>query len=249
MSKTNAVAVAQEFTLPAIPGDLAEILATEMDGLNIEFDRVKIPSGGGLAFEVPGESGEPEMVKEITGVIVDHYGPNAFWAKKYSGEKNPPDCASLDGKTGVERDGGEARSCRTCPRNQWGSAEDGIGKACKNMHRIYLLTEGNMLPILLTLPPTSIKAFADYLGKRVVSRGLRSYEVLTRVSLRREKSRSGSEYSQAVFSTVCVLPQELQQQAAVFAASIKDITRMQPIEIEDYEVRVEGTAEDEDVPF
>jgi len=242
------VAVIQGFDLPTIPAELAEILATEMDGLSIEIDRVKIPSGGGLAFELPDSTG-PVMITEIVGIIVDHYPVNAFWATKYSGQKNPPDCASTDGKTGIERDSGETRSCKTCPRNQWGSSEKGVGKACKNMHRIYLLPTGNILPILITLPPTSIKSFGDFLGKRVVAKGLRSYEVLTRISLRREKSRSGIEYSQAVFSTVCVLPQGLQQQAAVFAASIKDITRMQPIGVEDYEVRAEGTAEDEDVPF
>jgi len=183
------------------------------------------------------------------GVIVDHYPVNAWWAEKYSGQKNPPDCASLDGKTGIERDGGEPRNCRACERNQWGSDEDGTGKACKNMHRIYLLLEGNMLPILLTLPRTSLKAFADYLGKRVVSRGLRSYDVLTRVTLRREKNRGGIEYSQAVFSVAGVLPEDQRQQAAAFAASIRSVTRTQAIEVEDYEARAEVTTDDEDAPF
>ena len=105
-----------------------------------------------------------------------------------------------------------------------------------------------MLPILLTLPRTSLKAFADYLGKRVVSRGLRSYDVLTRVTLRREKNRGGIEYSQAVFSVAGVLPEDQRQQAAAFAASIRSVTRTQAIEVEDYEARAEFT-DDEDAPF
>ena len=91
----------EQVNLPALNDDLAEVIAEEMDGLSIEFDRVKIPSGGGLAFEVPGDDpDEPDMKKEIVGVIVDQHAVNAYWAVKYSGQNNPPDCSSMDGKVG-----------------------------------------------------------------------------------------------------------------------------------------------------
>lgn len=38
--------------------NLAESLGEEMQGLNITFDRIKVPSGGGLAYEVPGDNPE-----------------------------------------------------------------------------------------------------------------------------------------------------------------------------------------------
>ena len=51
---------------PALNDDLAEVIAEEMNGLTIEFDRVRIPSGGGLAFEIPGDDPDnPELAKEI----------------------------------------------------------------------------------------------------------------------------------------------------------------------------------------
>ena len=50
---------------------LSAALADEYAGMDFGFDRVKIPVGGGMAFEIPGEDGEEtEMVKEITGVIL-----------------------------------------------------------------------------------------------------------------------------------------------------------------------------------
>lgn len=33
--------------------DLASVFAEEMDGLTPTFERIKIPSGGGISFEVP----------------------------------------------------------------------------------------------------------------------------------------------------------------------------------------------------
>lgn len=33
--------------------DLADVMCAEMDGLSAAFERVKIPSGGGVMFEIP----------------------------------------------------------------------------------------------------------------------------------------------------------------------------------------------------
>lgn len=92
-----------------------------------------------------------------------------------SGDKQPL-CSSTDGITGQTwpDEGGhrEARSCAKCQYNTWGSAEgdDGRerrGKACKEMRRIYLLQPGAQLPIQISLPPTSIKAFDEYMSARL----------------------------------------------------------------------------------
>ena len=56
----NALAEVQNFTLPAmVESDCSnEELSEDFDGLQMSFQRVKIPSGGALPFEVPG--GGPE---------------------------------------------------------------------------------------------------------------------------------------------------------------------------------------------
>ena len=241
MMTEKALAIVENVNLPALGNDLAEAIAEEMDGLSIEFDRVKIPSGGGLAFEVPGDDPDnPDMMKELVGVIVDHHPVNAFWSDKYAGQNNPPDCSSMDGKTGQGNPGGV---CKNCPYNQWGSDPDTGGKACKNMHRIYLLRDGDLFPLLITLPPTSIKPFSNYLAKRVIGRGKRSYGVITKISLRRETNKSGIAYSQAQFAAAGELPADEVQKAAEYAQGIKAITRGQEVFADEYVS--EPTAEEE----
>lgn len=237
----KALAKIENFGFPVLGEDLGQAMAEEMEGLSIDFDRVKIPSGGGLAFEVPGDDPDnPDMVKELVGVIVDHHSINAYWSNKYAGQNNPPDCSSMDGKTGQGTPGG---NCKTCPYNQWGSDPETGGKSCKNMHRIYLLREGDLFPLLISLPPTSIKPFSNYLAKRVIGRGKRSYGVITKISLRRETNKSGIAYSQAQFAVAGELPADEVQKAAEYAKSIKSITRGQAVFADEY--ISEPTAEEE----
>ena len=158
----NEVAVANgNFNLVTLDGEIAAAIAEEMDGLGtVPFDRVKIPSGGGLAFEIAGDSEEDtETVTELTGVILYHHPVNAYWRDKFEGGSEQPDCSSYDGKVGVLRETGELCNCANCPKNQFGS--DGSGKACKNTHRVYILREDNPVPLILSLPPTSLNYMRD----------------------------------------------------------------------------------------
>ena len=159
MAKKNELVKADAFNLMTISGDMAEAVAEEMDGLGaLSFDRVKIPAGGGIAFELPGEDEDnPESSPAIVGVILDHHPVNAYWAEKFSGGNAQPDCSSFDGKKGVFRGTGEIRDCAACPYNQFGS--DGRGKACKNVHRLYILQEGNPVPIILAGGPKGSDIF------------------------------------------------------------------------------------------
>lgn len=250
MSDTKALAVIDNFT-PAVLD--REALMEELEGLELSFDRVKIPSGGGLAFEIPIDDDEVDTVKEIVGVIVDHHRVNAYWPSVFSGQGGPPACSSMDGKIGSAPPdsevswAGREQSCATCPLNQWGSDENGSGKACKNMVRLYILREGDVFPLMLTLPPTSIKNWSNYLAKRVLARGLRPHQVVTRIGLKKEQSRSGITYSQATFKLGGVLSTELQAQMYAYSQSIKRVSRGLGITSDDYEVT--GGSDDEDAPF
>lgn len=59
-------------------------------------------------------------------------------------------------------------SCSGCPQNQWGSADVGRGKACKEVQRLALITEAEMDNIedaeiaFLKVPVTSVKTWAGY---------------------------------------------------------------------------------------
>jgi len=230
------------FIIPATQ-DLGLAMQEELQGLPVSLIRVKIPTGGATTFEIPITEDEPEIVKEIEGVIIDHYPVNALWPNKFDGKVQNPECYSLDGKIGVGNPGG---SCATCPFNKFGSAEDGIGKKCKNMHRVYIIRSGEFVPLLITLPPTSLKNFSDYLFKRLLQKGLRSYQVITKITLKKAQNSSGIAYSQAQFSLVRPLTEDEVKQAVAFAASIRTLTRQMMIDDEDYNVGNNETSTDYD---
>lgn len=224
----NEVAVAeQKFELVTLEGALAEAIAEEMDGLGtVPFDRVKIPSGGGLAFEIPGEDEDnPETATELTGVILYHHPVNAYWKDKYNGSNEQPDCASFDGKQGVDKETGCISNCADCRFNQFGSGEGGTGKACKNAHRIYILREGNPVPLILSLPPTSLKYMRDYISKRILLKGMRCYHAVTKITLKKEKSQGGIQYSRAAFTFGGKLTPEQILQAEAMAETVKAFDR------------------------
>ena len=203
MENKNALAARGNFKLATLNRDAMQAMAEELEGLgNVPFDQVKVPSGGGLAFELPGEDPEhPETASNLTGIIIVHHPVNAYWAEAFNGGNELPDCSSIDGKRGFAPDTGEVRTCDGCPFNAFGSAKDGSnGKACKNGHRIYLLRSGEAIPILLTLPPTSLKTFRNYLAKRIVLRGKRCYNVVTKITLAKAKSSKGVIYSTCNFA-------------------------------------------------
>ena len=230
----NELKVVDSFDLQTISGDLAQAVAEEMDGLGaIPFDRVKIPSGGGLAFELPGEEeDETESATELIGVILDHNPVNAYWANKFAGGNEQPDCSSFDGKQGVDRETGEIKDCASCPYNQFGS--DDKGKACKNVHRVFILREGNPIPMVLSLPPTSLKYIRDYIAKRIILKGFRCWQVVTKITLKKEKNADGIIYSRAVFTFVGKLSPEKAKEAESMKDCVKQQYRQLAVDNTDY---------------
>lgn len=225
MAKNEVATTNGNFDLVTLEGALAEAIAEEMDGLGtVPFDRVKIPSGGGLAFELPGEDeDDTESATELVGVILYHHPVNAYWKEKFAGGNEQPDCSSYDGKTGTDRETGECKNCADCPYNQFGS--DGAGKACKNVHRIYMLREGNPVPLILSLPPTSLKYMRDYISKRILLKGMRCYQAVTKITLKKEKNSANITYSRAAFSFVQKLTPEQVAAAEAMANTIKQTDR------------------------
>lgn len=258
MANNNTALTVQNFAITPITPEVTEIIKEELDGLGqIPFDTVKVPSGGGLAFELPGDNPDsPETVTDLAGVIVHHHPVNAYWKEAFSGGNQQPDCSSIDGKNGIEMATGELHECESCPFNQFGSAGDGSnGKACKNGHRVYILREGEVLPLLLTLPPTSLKGFKDYLAKRVVLKGKRSWHVVTRVTLKKEQNSGGIKYSSCVFSKLGDLSAEQIASLQSTVDAVKQLATVVPVEadaqqtIRDDDRFLDITADDGDLPF
>ena len=222
---------AENFAIVPMSEDIAQMLTEELDGMGqVPFDAVKIPSGGGLSFELSGDDPDnPETAQTLTGVIVHHHPVNVYWEHDFDGAGGLPDCSSPDGKHGLNAKTGEVLDCASCPYNQFGSGK-GNSKACKNTHRVYLLRENEPLPILLTLPPTSLRAFKDYLAKHLIMKGKRSTDVLTSIKLKREKNADGIAYSACVFTKAGDLTPDQIAAVKPVAAWVKGISSRVPVE-------------------
>ena len=173
-----------------------ETFRDELDGMEVRFTRIGTPGAHGTTFAVPGENpGETEEVPEFTGVILWHHPINFYFPEPYRGKKAEPACRSYDGVTGTGNPGG---SCRDCPLNLYGSGENG-GKACRNKRRVYLLREGEAMPVFLSVPTGSLKPFCDYVTW-LVGKGVRPSAVATRFYIEKVKSENGrTAFSQIQF--------------------------------------------------
>lgn len=219
-----------------------ELIEQNLNGLRVQFERVKIPSSGGKFFELVGESGEPVPAKEIVGVILDHYAVNAYWSEEFgSGGGNPPQCSALDGKTGIGDPGG---NCLTCRLNQWGTEpKNGRGKACKNLHRLYVLPKDDILPLLIAAPPTSLANLGAYMQFLTKKRKKLFSAVLTTIRLEQAANKDGTEYSRIVLSSAGDLDPKDAMALRKYIAEIKPLLRAVEVQAGDYSVPDETEAD------
>lgn len=215
-----------------------------MDGLQLTMQRVKIPGGGNLQFEIRGDDPDnPDYERKLVGVILYHHLANAYWPEGSEYDDNvPPFCQSFDGKQGYGEPGGV---CAACAFNQFGSTANGSGKACKNMRQIYLLRSGEYLPLQLSLPPTSLRPFNDFMNLAFVARRRPSYSAIVEIGLKRAES-GGYTYSVATFRKVRDLEGEGLAAVKGYAANFKEQVKLLLAQrVENYKSDVEsltGTA-------
>lgn len=213
MATTTDVATkeAAEISLPITQysgEDLQEIISENMGGEDFtpfDLDRITMPAGGGTTWEVPTLDGESGAVKDLRGVIVYAKTTRSYWSSDEV-DSTPPDCASVDGIIGSGDPGG---LCSNCPNSQFGSGKNG-SKACKETKAVFLLMEGNMLPVVVQVPPTSLKLFKKYMS-RLTNGAEPYYTVITSMTLTKTKSNSGYPHSVIQFNKAGSLSPELKE--------------------------------------
>lgn len=226
MNNTNTMLETKDFTLPEmIEGEFtSEELADDYAGLQLTFQRVKIPGGGSLQFEMPGDDPEdPDYVKTIEGVIVYSHPASAYWPEGAEYDDNvTPLCSSVDGVHGCGTPGG---ACAMCDLNKYGTATDGNGKAakgkaCKNMRHLYILRDGEFMPILLALPPTSLKPYSDFINSCFVTRRRPTYASIVQIGLKKAENGSNT-YSVATFKKTADFTGEQLAQIKAYATDFR----------------------------
>lgn len=231
-----------------VPGDDSKYLALRMeqselvdlirenlggDGLSPgDLDRIKVPAGGGISFSVPTIDGE-EDTKELRGVIVDRATRRAYWPDSYDGSNDPPQCFSNDGQFGQGDPGG---ACSDCPFNEFGSAENGIGKACKETRQLFLLPVDSIIPLVVTLPPASLANAKSYF-MRLLRGQLSPLDVETVITLVKDKNKGGIVFSKVELAAGDRLSPEakerMREYSGLLQPAIEAASRIERDEVDD----------------
>jgi len=225
MAQEKALVKPESF--PPLAGALEQVqdvvrenLGETADITPFDLERIRIPAGGGTQWELPDGTTAPAF----DAVIIGWSNCRGYWPGSFAGGE-PPQCWSTDGVTGIGDPGGE---CRRCPYAQFGTAvgadgESRRGQACKAMRRLLLLLPGQALPVLLTLPPTSLRPCRQYMLRLVSSDRLAYWQVITRFGLARQTNRSGIAYSVVSLERGAVLPEEMAARAKAYADAVRGI--------------------------
>ena len=161
---------ASSSNLPAVPKEMAEQFTEDaqenLANVRDAFHRVSIKGG---RFKV-GEDLIGNDGISFEAIILREIPVNIFYLSKYDPSKPVnPDCWSLGGiAPDVACAHIQSPECAPCKQNQFGTGTDqdgkrSKGKACRNARRLVLLVDGVDLPVLMSLPPTTIKTFNQYL--------------------------------------------------------------------------------------
>jgi len=205
LTSVSVIDPAETAIEPFNPQAVAEALRESMQGEQItawDFDRVKVPAGGGTTWTIPTIEGDQD-VKAFTGIIAYTQMRRSFWARgmEESGGGTPPDCSSADAMIGTgirwEEDTNEPHDCSTCRWAMFGSDARGVGQACKQARFLFIQRDGQFLPLLLSVPPSSLKSVKQYL-LQLAGRGKSAAEAVTRFELVKTKNQGGIAYSQVV---------------------------------------------------
>jgi len=171
-------------------------------------------------------------------VIIDHYPTRVYWPGDFEGGNAPPECSSLDGRTGFKY--GE---CAKCQFSQWGSGKKDRGQACKSVHRVYILLAGSdsIFPYLIPFPPTSAPARGGYEGSlptyltKIVGRLKRPSGVWTKFKLMTDKNPEGIAYSKVQCFMGPDLTEAEKKTVTFLKENLKTAMREKPFESTDYD--------------
>lgn len=230
MSTELATIEASSFlALNAPSTEIQGIIADNLAGQDVgEFDlpRITVPAGGGKFWEVESPLTGTQSVESLDGIVVYQRLTRAYW-KSDETTGSPPDCSSRDAVVGVGDPGGE---CRTCPLSQFGSdPKAGRGQACKQQTMWFLLREDSFLPIVLSLPPTSLRAAKQYM-LALAGAGIRAPEVVTKLALESDKNPDGQAYSKVIPTLGGKLDPGATERAREYADALRPVFDAQPVD-------------------
>ena len=179
--------------VPATPQDLEAYYKTMATAYASTEQRVSSTVSIKNGIMMVGD--QPIPGNQFAAVILDAVRLNTFYASTYNpNDASPPTCYAIgrddaemrphpDMAKDVNHFRPQAQFCNGCPHNEFGSGQNGKGKACGNRRRLIMLLAGTyqnvggimqLQPMTdpahykttgflqMTLPPTTLKAWGEY---------------------------------------------------------------------------------------
>lgn len=202
------------------------------------------PTSNGMTFSIKGgilSLGDEQMPgNQVCCVIIDSYRANSFYKNKWTPDViESPTCYAF-GRGGDDMAPHESMAdhpdyfepqheqCQGCPKNEFGSADTGRGKACQNRIRLTLIPAGEYRPkkgsrdldldliadpkdfsstdaIFLSLPPTSVRAYSMYVSNLAAQHHLPPSAVITVIHVEPDAKNQVA----VTFEMLEVLPDDL----------------------------------------
>lgn len=122
--------------------------------------------------------------------MLDHRNFNRYYTKPYDPQNPaPPDCFAISKNLSTmapHEDAAEKQSktCAECPMNQFGSAANGKGKACRNTVRLAVAASdatASSEPMILTVSPTGLKSWHSVVNN-LSSAGMLPIQIITEIA-------------------------------------------------------------------
>ena len=241
MSTQNLTKLGDQFPVAASP----ELVNNLADGEALTFadlSKVTVPTGGALSWTLETIDGET-TTKTLTGLILDQALVRNLYERSFeeSGGQDPALCSSLNSKAGhlnpeALAEGGElpariaaigrpSGECDACPLARYGTkpkkdGQPGRGQMCRQTRLLLFLQPGNSMPLVVSVPPSGLKAAKQYLvGLQNV--GLEYWQVVTELELKKDSNRDGIKFSRVQFKFAGTLPQETITGIARYRESLK----------------------------
>jgi hypothetical protein len=198
------------------------------------------------------------MPGDIFGIVAVAQRARAYWPGKGT-LGQPPLCGSPDAMLGHfdpnspqtkeaaaapvrhpalnELDPAQAAGpwqCDSCPLAQWESVGNGRrGQACKSIRRLLVIVEGWSMPAVLTLPPTSVKAW-DGFASGLRQRGQSYFGRWLALELNAAKNGDGTPYAVINIKSGAVLTDPEAAEVMALRARFAELVRSLDIVADDY---------------
>ena len=203
---------------------------------------IKCPSGGAPVFVTENELDGVDSIKEFDALVCWFADRRNWWEHDMDdGDRQRPDCSSLDAKTGRgdplqtgtgdphtqhgETFGdGPVHTCATCPHNRFGKAPDDSMPWCKESRQMFLVRMDQpdvIFPSVLRAPATSLRNLRRYMFA-LAARGVPYLGAVHKFSLEPAKSEGGIDYSRIKMSFVRRLDADEVEKFGAYAESMRE---------------------------